>query len=133
MTMRRSPHKAHAACVPSAAGPAAVRERPSTVEPAGEELPAVPDLDSPTLFFNRELSLLAFQQRVLDEAKDAANPLLERVNFLSILGSNLDEFFMVRVAVLKQKLASSVAEKSGDGRTGQVLLDAITAMVTGVE
>src|SRR5437868_6959137 len=55
-------------------------------------------LDSPDLYLNPHLSLLAFQRRVLEEALDAANPLLERVKFVSILGSNIDEFFMVRVA-----------------------------------
>jgi polyphosphate kinase len=66
-----------------------------------------PSLDDPSLYLNREMSLLAFQRRVLDEARDPDNPLLERVKFLSIFSSNLDEFFMVRVAVLKQKEAAS--------------------------
>src|SRR5579862_9461263 len=67
-------------------------------------------LDDPSLYLDRELSLLAFQRRVLDEARDLQNPLLERVKFLSILFSNVDEFFMVRVAVLKQKAATNVRD-----------------------
>ena len=63
-------------------------------------------LHDPRLYLDRELSLLAFQSRVLDEAHDPENPLLERVKFLAIFYANLDEFFMVRVAVLKQKLVS---------------------------
>src|ERR1700692_2747632 len=69
-----------------------------------------PLLSDPSLYLDRELSLLAFQKRVLEEAQDSENPLLERVKFLSILFSNLDEFFMVRVAVLKQKVASNVLD-----------------------
>jgi polyphosphate kinase len=82
-------------------------------------------LDDPELFYNRELSLLAFQKRVLDEAKDAANPLLERVNFLSILGSNMDELFMVRVAVLKQRVSTGAGEAGVDGLTRAEVLEAI--------
>jgi len=63
-------------------------------------------LTDAALYVDRELSLLAFQRRVLQEAQDPENPLLERVKFLSILFSNIDEFFMVRVAVLKQKSES---------------------------
>src|ERR1700719_2853163 len=88
-----------------------------------------PGLSDAQLFCNRELSLLAFQKRVLAEARDPANPLLERVNFLSIFGSNLDEFFMVRVAVLKQRAAAGVHEAGADGLTGTELLDAIRTEV----
>ena len=63
-------------------------------------------LNDPSLYLDRELSLLAFQHRVLQEVQDPDNPLLERVKFLSILFSNIDEFFMVRFAVLKQKVAA---------------------------
>ncbi|MEO5922911.1 MAG: polyphosphate kinase 1 [Bryobacteraceae bacterium] len=64
-------------------------------------------LDHPSLYLDREMSLLAFQRRVLGEARDPRNPLLERVKFLAILFSNIDEFFMVRVALLNQKVDSS--------------------------
>lgn len=70
----------------------------------------------PALYCNKELSLLAFQQRVLEEAQDSRNPLLERVKFLAIFGSNLDELFMVRVAALQQQLAVGSREISIDGR-----------------
>ena len=74
-------------------------------------------LDHPSLYLNREISLLAFQTRVLEEAQDEQNPLLERVKFLSIVGSNLDEFFMVRVAGLKGQLESGALESGPDGMT----------------
>src|SRR5579863_6067078 len=77
-----------------------------------EVLEPAPPLNDPKLFLDRELSLLAFQRRVLEEAQDPANPLLERVKFLTILFSNLDEFFMVRVAVLKQKTTGTVVDGS---------------------
>lgn len=79
--------------------------------------PAAPDLGAPELLLNRELSLLAFQRRVLEEAENPANPLLERVKFLAIMSSNLAEFFMVRIAGLKQLVSAGVSEVSADGMT----------------
>ncbi|NEX20230.1 polyphosphate kinase 1 [Thiorhodococcus mannitoliphagus] len=81
---------------------------------------AVPEeisLDDPSLYLNRELTWLAFNQRVLHEANDPRNPLLERVKFLAIVSNNLDEFFMKRIGGLKQQIAASVHTQSLDGRT----------------
>ena len=83
---------------------------------AAVPLTDVPELHDPALYLNRELSHLEFQRRVLEEARDARNPLLERVKFLSILGSNIDEFFMVRVAGLMQQIENKVEEPGMDGR-----------------
>ncbi len=69
------------------------------------------------LFFNREMSLLEFHRRVLVEARDQSNPVLERLKFLSIFSSNLDEFFMIRVSGLKEELEENVTELSADGMT----------------
>jgi polyphosphate kinase len=73
------------------------------------------DLRDPQLYINRELSLLGFHRRVLEEAQDYTNPLLERVKFLSIVGSNLDEFFMVRVTGLRKQVDAGVVDVSADG------------------
>ncbi len=75
------------------------------------------DLASPSLYLNRELSLLEFQRRVLDEALDDRNPLLERVKFLAIFGSNMDEFFMVRVSGLRRQVEARIMEVFPDGLT----------------
>jgi polyphosphate kinase len=83
------------------------------------------DLKDQSLYVNRELSLLAFQKRVLEEAQDESNPLLERVKFLSILGSNLDEFFMVRVAGLKRQLEAGSLDVGPDGMSPAEQLEAI--------
>jgi polyphosphate kinase len=87
-------------------------------------------LNDPSLYFNRELSLLAFQWRVLEEAQDRHNLLLERAKFLSILISNLDEFFMVRFAGVKQQIAGGVVELGPDGRSPITRMEGIRAEVT---
>jgi polyphosphate kinase len=83
------------------------------------------DLGDPGLYINRELSFLQFNQRVLEEALDTRHPLLERVKFLSIFSSNLDEFFMIRVSGLRRQLAAEVVEAPPDGTSPADQLRAI--------
>ena len=83
----------------------------------------------PSLYINRELSWLAFNARVLHEAFDARNRLLERVKFLSIFSTNLDEFYMVRVAGLRRQIAAGVQHVPADGLTPSQQLDAVTERV----
>ncbi len=80
-------------------------------------------------FYNRELSWLLFNQRVFEEAKDRTLPLLERLKFLSISASNLDEFFMIRIASLKDMVHANYKKKDISGRTAQQQLDEISQMV----
>ncbi|MBO3083401.1 RNA degradosome polyphosphate kinase [Cellulomonas fengjieae] len=77
-------------------------------------------------FLDRELSWLAFNQRVLELAEDTDMPLLERVRFLAIFASNLDEFFMVRVAGLKRRIATGIAVTAASGRSPRQVLEAIS-------
>ena len=104
---------------------------PEAVSPS----PPVPpvDLRHPSLYLNRELSWLEFNRRVLWEGRDPRNPLLERLKFLAIFSSNLDEFFQVRVAGLKQQLAAGYHERTADGMTPEDQLDAISAVVRGMQ
>src|SRR5262245_18787886 len=97
------------------------------VTPVPQESPERLNLDDHSLFTNRELSWLEFNQRVLDQAIEDYHPLLERVKFLSIVCSNLDEFFMVRVAALLKKRRAGVEHGSADGLTTSELLTAIRA------
>ena len=90
-----------------------------------EPLPDPLDLSSPRLYFNRELSWLEFNQRVLAQAQDPYHPLLERIKFLSIAGSNLDEFFMVRVATILKKFRADIDDLSMDGLNTEQELAAI--------
>ena len=75
------------------------------------------DLNSPEYFLNRELTWLEFNRRVMHEAEDKRNPLLERLKFISIVSANLDEFFMKRIGGLKQQVGAGISSKTVDGRT----------------
>ena len=94
------------------------QRKQQTAEPA-----QVFDLESPEWFLNRELTWLEFNRRVLHEGQDPRNPLLERVFFLSVIGSNLDEFFMKRIGGLKQLVGAGVKKVTVDGRTPQQQID----------
>lgn len=86
-------------------------------EKSGEVLSLAQPVLKPSLYINRELSLLDFNSRVLDEALDARNPLLERVKFLSIFNSNLDEFFMIRLSGIREQVKAGISDRSPDGMT----------------
>jgi polyphosphate kinase len=88
--------------------------------------PPLPPL-LPELYINRELSWLEFNRRVLEEALDPATPLLERIKFAAIFASNLDEWFMIRVAGLKRKIAAGIGDPGPDGRTPSQQFAAVRA------
>ncbi|HET7812995.1 MAG TPA: polyphosphate kinase 1 [Candidatus Baltobacteraceae bacterium] len=100
-----------------------ISQRPFPAHDAS--LPPRP-LDDPSLYFSRELSWLEFNDRVLEEALDDAAPLMERLKFLAIYGTNLDEFFMIRVAALKQQIEAEIHRRSEDGRLPSEHLQAIS-------
>jgi polyphosphate kinase len=94
-----------------------------------EVAPPGVDLKDPALYFNRELSWIAFNRRVLEEGEDSRRPLLERVKFLAIFSSNLDEFFMIRVSGLKDQVNAGVTNTPPDGLTPSEQLAAVRAAV----
>ena len=100
---------------------------PAAIEPSSETKDF--DLDNPQWYLNRELTWLEFNRRVLNEAGDPRTPLLERVNFLAIVSSNLDEFFMKRIGGLKQQIGAGVDVMTVDGRTPHQQISESVAMV----
>src|SRR5687768_4268234 len=104
--------------------PAMIEER---LAPPIENPP--PDVRSPALYINRELAWLDFNRRVLHEALDPRTPLLERLKFLAIFSSNLDEFYQVRVAGLKRQVSAGIIERTADGMTPEAQLHTISQVV----
>jgi len=104
-------------------------EAPQTPEATAPPMGPAPDLASPELYLNRELTWLDFNRRVLEEAADPENPLLERVKFLAITASNLDEFFMKRIGGLKQQVGAGVKDRTVDGRTPEQQIEDCYAVV----
>ena len=92
--------------------------------------PSSKEFDRPDLYINRELSWIEFNRRVFEEAKDSRHPLLERVKFLSIFDSNLDEFIMIRLAGLKDQLAAHVISLSPDGLTADEQMAVVRQRLT---
>src|SRR5216110_786312 len=102
--------------MPTAIARTTVVDEPSTeVEILPKDVPATNRFSDPRNFINRELSWLEFNRRVLEEAQDATQPLMERVKFLTIFSSNLDEFFEIRVAGIKQQIESETSDFGPDG------------------
>ncbi|TKB28280.1 polyphosphate kinase 1 [Desulfopila sp. IMCC35006] len=97
--------------------------------PDDRKIPNIIDLQASEWYLNRELTWLEFNKRVLHEGQDPRNPLLERVFFLAVVGSNLDEFFMKRIGGLKQMVGASVKSLSLDGRLPQEQIDLCHAVV----
>ncbi len=95
----------------------------SAVGPSPAPTPVPQDLKDPALYANRELSWLAFNQRVLELAEDGSQPLMERVKFAAIFTSNLDEFFMIRVAGVHDQVDAGVEKRGADGRSPAEVLD----------
>jgi len=113
-------------------GPKASSSKKTTSKKRGARKPKVLEhpLSSEKLFTNREVGWLHFNRRVLTEAEDARNPVLERLRFLSISSSNMDEFFMKRVGGLKRQVAYGIAPKSADAQTPSQQLATIRQIVT---
>ncbi|MBM4267192.1 MAG: polyphosphate kinase 1 [Deltaproteobacteria bacterium] len=100
-----------------------------TTEPRPQKI----DLQSPEFYLNRELTWLAFNSRVLHEAEDPRNPVLERLKFLAIVSANLDEFFMKRIGGLKQQEAAGVRRVTVDGMSPGEQIEASYAIVHGLD
>src|SRR5213595_3568841 len=116
--------------MPTAIAKTTVADEPSAdVEILPKEVSAEKRFSDPRNFINRELSWLEFNRRVLEEAQDPTQPLIERVKFLTIFSSNLDEFFEIRVAGIKQQIESETSDVGADGLSPTEIFNAIQRTV----
>src|SRR5213594_1930472 len=116
--------------MPTAVAKTSVADEPSAgVELVRKDIPAANRFSDPRNFINRELSWLEFNRRVLEEAQDSTQPLIERVKFLTIFSSNLDEFFEIRVAGIKQQIESETSDLGPDGLSPTDTFNNIQRMV----
>src|SRR6266513_5735117 len=116
--------------MPTAVAKTSVTEEPPAgIDVLEKDVPHEARLPEPANFINRELSWLEFNRRVLEEAQDPTQPLIERVKFMSIFSNNLDEFFEIRVAGIKQQIASETSEIGPDGMTPTETSTAIHRLV----
>src|SRR6266566_3967810 len=116
--------------MPTAVAKTSVADQPSAdVEILRKEVPAENRFSDPKNFINRELSWLEFNRRVLEEAQDPTQPLIERIKFLSIFSSNLDEFFEIRVAGIKQQIESETSDVGPDGLSPTETFNSIQRVV----
>src|SRR5204863_3297918 len=116
--------------MPTAVAKTSVAEEPSPkVELLRKDSPTEERLSAPENFINRELSWLEFNRRVLEEAQDPTQPLIERVKFLTIFSSNLDEFFEIRVAGIKQQIESETSGVGPDGLSPTETFNSIQRVV----
>src|SRR5213592_1430972 len=115
--------------MPEAQATARTEEEISTIAVQPAQQTAHERFGEPKNFINRELSWLEFNRRVLEEAQDPTQPLLERVKFLGIVSSNLDEFFEIRVAGIKQQIASETSDVGPDGMSPTEIFEAIQRVV----
>src|SRR5690242_3595655 len=115
--------------MPEAQATAITQEESSTLAVQPMPQTAHERFGDPKNFINRELSWLEFNRRVLEEAQDQRQPLIERVKFLTIVSSNLDEFFEIRVAGIKQQIESETSDVGPDGLSPSELFDRIQKTV----
>src|SRR6266513_1858954 len=116
--------------MPTAVAKTSVADEPAAgIEVLRKDVPAANRFSDPQNFINRELSWLEFNRRVLEEAEDPSQPLIERVKFLTIFSSNLDEFFEIRVAGIKQQIESETSEVGPDGMGPTQLFESVERVV----
>src|SRR3989475_2791844 len=116
--------------MPTAAAKTSVaQEPPARMEVLQKDGPQEAHLLDPGNFINRELSWLEFNRRVLEEAQDPTQPLIERVKFMTIFSNNLDEFFEIRVAGIKQQIQSETSDVGPDGMSPTETFNAIQRLV----